>query len=200
MEVLKTRFDFDTLRSRTQTRSIVIHHSASPDVSAADIHRWHLEKGWSGIGYHYVIRKDGTIEEGRPLEMQGAHAGPKVNPDSIGICLSGNFMQYPPADKQMASLLRLVFWLRNYYRSQLTLLRHKDLMPTKCPGDFFPWKEFLYMVDHSEPWKHELMENALEVGILTEKHHPDDFAPKWFVVAVALKLLEKISGTDTNQE
>jgi len=69
----------------------VIHCSDTPtgrDVSAADIHRWHLENGWDGIGYHHVIRIDGTIENGRPPYWKGSHAYGYNH--TLGICLIGN--------------------------------------------------------------------------------------------------------------
>lgn len=70
---------------------IVVHCAATPagkPFRAADIDRWHRERGWSGIGYHYVICLDGSIEPGRELEEAGAHvAGHNAN--SIGICLIG---------------------------------------------------------------------------------------------------------------
>ncbi|MDD7726846.1 MAG: N-acetylmuramoyl-L-alanine amidase, partial [Bacteroidales bacterium] len=70
---------------------IIIHCSDTPageDFSAADIDRWHKERGWSCIGYHYVVRLDGTIEKGRDLSRAGAHcAGHNAN--SIGVCYIG---------------------------------------------------------------------------------------------------------------
>lgn len=68
----------------------VIHCSDSPQGrgdTAETIHRWHLERGWSLIGYHYVILEDGTLEHGRPEFMSGAHA--RGHNDSLGICLIG---------------------------------------------------------------------------------------------------------------
>lgn len=69
---------------------IVFHTSASgdQDIGAKEIREWHKEKGWSDIGYHYVIRRDGTIEQGRPLEKIGAHVR-GYNSRSIGICMIG---------------------------------------------------------------------------------------------------------------
>ncbi len=71
---------------------IVIHHVAIPsgDISSQAIHKAHLKNGWAGIGYHFVIRKDGTIERGRPLSVVGAHAQGD-NLHTIGICMAGNF-------------------------------------------------------------------------------------------------------------
>ena len=56
--------------------------------SPADIRRWHLERGWAEIGYHFVIRKSGDLEIGRSLEYQGAHCL-GINDQSIGVCCSG---------------------------------------------------------------------------------------------------------------
>lgn len=68
----------------------VVHCSDSPQGrgdNAETIHSWHLANGWDGIGYHYVILEDGTVEAGRPEYWRGSHA--KGHNDSIGICLIG---------------------------------------------------------------------------------------------------------------
>ena len=70
---------------------IILHCTATKegiDFNATDIDRWHKERGFKKIGYHYVIRLDGTIEEGRPLEEMGAHATGH-NAHSIGIVYVG---------------------------------------------------------------------------------------------------------------
>ena len=70
---------------------IVMHCTATPatsDIGAADVHRWHLQRGWSGIGYHFVIRRNGKIEPGREIEKKGAHVA-GFNAKSIGISLAG---------------------------------------------------------------------------------------------------------------
>jgi N-acetylmuramoyl-L-alanine amidase len=62
------------------------------DVGADDVHQWHLDRGWSGCGYHYVIRRDGRLQRGRPLERQGAHSGAYGhNKRSIGISMAGGY-------------------------------------------------------------------------------------------------------------
>ncbi|NMC14553.1 MAG: N-acetylmuramoyl-L-alanine amidase [Chloroflexi bacterium] len=141
INIISINLKFGLLFPRQTTRRILIHHSASPDVSAATIHSWHLQKGWSGIGYHYVIRSEGSVEAGRKVEMVGAHAGPEVNWDSIGICLAGNFMEYAPTTAQLFALVQLVAYLRDIYQTDLEVLRHKDVAATECPGDCFPWPE-----------------------------------------------------------
>ena len=77
--------------------TIVWHTAASGDeaagthfdASADQIDDWHKDRGWDGIGYHYVVRWDGTVERGRTLSAIGAHAKP-YNRNSIGICFSGH--------------------------------------------------------------------------------------------------------------
>lgn len=75
-----------------EIKRIIVHCSftkASQDFTADDIRRWHVEdNGWSDIGYHAVICRDGTTQDGRPEEIAGAHAR-GYNADSIGVCLVG---------------------------------------------------------------------------------------------------------------
>jgi N-acetylmuramoyl-L-alanine amidase len=83
---------------RSATRDItevVVHwtaHFLNQDIGAEEIHSQHKTDGWSGIGYHYVIRKDGTIERGRPLQKRGAHAKANGhNKYSIGVAFVGGY-------------------------------------------------------------------------------------------------------------
>lgn len=205
MQIIETGLKFDGLRARRSTSLIVLHHSASPDVSAATIHAWHLARGWAGIGYHFVIRKNGDIERGRPLEMIGAHAGSGVNGSSIGICLSGDFMQDAPEPAQITSLLKLIDWLNQYYAPNnpqgLDIKLHREVAATLCPGDMFPVEQIRPLRKAAaddkgeasvEAWKTELMQEAHRLGLTRQEHHPDEPAPKWFVLAVAINLLESI--------
>ena len=107
-------------------------------MSAWEIHRIHRgdDFGWAGIGYHYVVRKDGTIELGRPVETVGAHAQ-GANWNSVGIHVSGNFELADPTDVQVESLAYLVGWLCERYGltpTAQTVVGHRDLMVTACPG------------------------------------------------------------------
>lgn len=72
-------------------KRIIVHCSAtSPrmNIGAAEIDQWHRDRGWAGIGYHFVIRRDGLAEAGRPIGQAGAHARGH-NADTIAICLVG---------------------------------------------------------------------------------------------------------------
>lgn len=117
--------------------TVIVHHSASPDVSAKKIKQWHLDRGWKDIGYHFVIRKSGAIEVGRPWNEQGAHAKGR-NENSIGICITGNFEKHYPTKEQIESLIKLTDGLKNRFSID-DIERHHE----KCPGKNFPWKYFI---------------------------------------------------------
>lgn len=112
---------------------IVIHCSDSPQGrgdDASTIDRWHKERGWSGIGYHYVILEDGTIQCGRPLGKTGAHA--KGHNNKIGICLIG---QTVFTDAQFLSLEVLTKGLANQYNIEpKDILGHYMVSSKTCPN------------------------------------------------------------------
>ena len=131
-----------------EIRRVVVHHSASDFGDADLIDSWHRERGWRGIGYHYVIlngrrngslkyRKDddGLLEIGRPHAQVGAHAGRVgANGDSIGICLIGNgrFARW-----QFCRLIWLLQELnREYSIGDEGIVGHGEIDPLKsqCPG------------------------------------------------------------------
>ena len=141
--IYKRLLTFTEYEPRLSTEVIVIHHTGFPNVdkdsAAVDIHRYHQEvNGWAGIGYHYLIRKDGMIEQGRRPEMIGAHAY-QHNKNSIGICLAGNFNIGDPTKAQLSSVKELVTWLcRKYNLNSMkdgVIVGHRDLNDTSCPGD-----------------------------------------------------------------
>lgn len=113
--------------------TLAVHCSESPDGRddrAADIHRWHRERGWDGIGYHAVICRDGTVEQGRPEYWTGAHiAGHNAN--SLGVCLIGTRDFTDSQMRALHSLLRV--WLERYPGAQV--VGHYELDPGKtCPN------------------------------------------------------------------
>ena len=74
-----------------KTKYITLHVSATKegvDIGRDEIDRWHKNKGWSMIGYHYVIQLDGTIEIGRPESKMGSHVR-GYNKNNIGVCIIG---------------------------------------------------------------------------------------------------------------
>lgn len=119
--------------------SIIIHCSATKagqDLKVKDIDRMHRARGFNQVGYHYVIDLDGTIEEGRPLEMEGAHCNTKgfsgisYNKHSVGICYIGGLdANGKPADTrtqaQKVALRNLVTKLCKEYQI-VEILGHRD--------------------------------------------------------------------------
>ena len=141
--IKKLFLNFTEYEERESTEVIVVHHAGFPDgdkdSSAEDIHKFHQEvNGWAGIGYHYVIRKDGTIEQGRRPLAVGAHAY-HHNKNSVGICVAGNFNLAKPNSKQLDSLKLLTAWLCQRYKidpmKRGSIVGHRDLNDTSCPGD-----------------------------------------------------------------
>lgn len=123
---------------------IVIHCSATPagrEVTAAEIDRWHRDRGFVGIGYHYVIRLDGTVELGRPEDRVGAHVSGH-NANTIGICYVGGVsaknVSVPEDTRtpaQKAAMERLVRELLDRYPGA-EVLGHRDFpgVAKACPS------------------------------------------------------------------
>lgn len=121
--------------SNSPIKLLVIHCSAtkaSLDIGAAEINTWHIARGWHGIGYHYVIRRDGQIEYGRPHEQVGAHTKGHNN-GSLGICMVGGLDDNAEAQdnftaEQYEALTHLVGMLEYVYPG-VAVMGHRDLSP-----------------------------------------------------------------------
>lgn len=138
VNIIETNLEFGELTRRSNTNLIVVHHvgEINRDVTAKEIHGWHLNNGWSGIGYHFVIRKNGQIERGRPEWAVGSHAY-GCNYNSIGINIVGDFEQAKPTQAQIESAAMLIGNLATKYNivpTAETVVGHRDLMETACPG------------------------------------------------------------------
>lgn len=129
---------------RNNVKYIVVHCSDTPadmDIGAAEIREWHLNNGWIDIGYHYVIRRDGTLEPGREIFEPGAHVRGH-NQESIGICLVGGAVRrggkLEPQDnftrQQRDKVFDVVEALSVLY-PKARVVGHCDLDPGKtCPN------------------------------------------------------------------
>jgi hypothetical protein len=165
-------------RNTITPSGIVIHHSALPPLlngvspNARLIDEIHRRRGFNifywgrfyHIGYHYIILPDGTVQQGRPEHCQGAHT---VGYNSyIGICLIGNFSTgdnpngergpLEPTAAQMRALIDLTARLRARYAIPLdNVIRHHDVNPdTECPGDRFPFAQFVEQLREGETQAH----------------------------------------------
>lgn len=120
---------------------IIVHCTATPegrDCTVADIDRWHKQKGWKGIGYHYVVYRDGTIHPGRPVARTGAHCYGH-NRYSIGIAYVGGLAPDGKTPKdtrteaQKTALVHLLQRLRQLY-PKATIHGHRDFARKACPS------------------------------------------------------------------
>ncbi len=126
---------------REVTNLIVIHCAAtkpSMDIGLREIRQWHVQKGWLDVGYHYIIRRDGTVETGRPHDVVGAHVKGH-NSESLGICMVGGIddagkPQDNFTDAQWVSLLSQVEAVTAMYPNA-KIVGHRDLDAGKaCPS------------------------------------------------------------------
>lgn len=123
-----------------QIREIIIHCSATHpgmDIGRAEIRQWHVDKGWTDIGYHHIIRRSGEVEQGRPHDQVGAHVQGH-NAYSIGICMVGGINRAGQPDcnftaAQWAALHDLVSDLVETYDG-VTVTGHRAYTTAKaCP-------------------------------------------------------------------
>lgn len=139
MNIKETNLKFKGMGVRSKTVRAILHHASAKTCSAEDIHRWHLDRGWSGAGYHFLVRKDGSVYRLRPEKYVGAHASGN-NSDSIGICFEGDFETEKMGDKQKEAGKELVDYVKKKYGFS-KVQRHKDVGSTDCPGKNFPFSE-----------------------------------------------------------
>ena len=138
---------------------IIIHCSATregQEISVDTIRQWHTKRGWSDIGYHFVIYLDGSVHEGRPLERIGAHTIGH-NRNSIGVCYIGGMnKEYTKAKDtrtaaQKESLKNLLMSYKNKYKD-IKIYGHRDFANKACPS-FDATSEYKWISDgkHETP-------------------------------------------------
>ena len=134
--------------NKRNIKEIIVHCSATPegkDFTVADIKRWHLARGFSDIGYHYVIYRDGSIHTGRDESIIGAHCTGH-NTNSIGVCYIGGCVSNGKTPKdtrttqQKQSLVKLLKELKTKY-PQASIHSHRDFANKACPS-FDATKEY----------------------------------------------------------
>ena len=141
MKIVEKQYNWNgELGKRCLTSYIVLHHRGG-DGDADSIHKQHISNGWSGIGYHFYIRKDGTIYRGRPIDIWGSHCV-GYNDRSVGVCFEGNFEKDTMSKTQLKSGQELILYLKKMY-PKAEIKQHKELSSTACPGKNFPLNEIL---------------------------------------------------------
>lgn len=127
-------------------KRIIIHCAATPPdmcIGADTIDKWHKENGWGGIGYHYVIRRNGNVEIGRLLTQVGVHTSGK-NTNSIGICLIGGIdKKGKPEDNFTDVQYEKLEYLIEELREQMPMASihgHNEFAAKACPSfDVSEW-------------------------------------------------------------
>lgn len=134
--------------NKRNIKELIVHCSATPegkDYSVDTIRQWHLQRGFSDIGYHYVIYRDGSIHRGRDESIIGAHCTGH-NTNSIGVCYVGGCASdgKTPKDtrttEQKQSLVKLLKELKTKY-PQASIHGHRDFAAKACPS-FDATKEY----------------------------------------------------------
>ena len=130
-----------------EKKNIIVHCSATREgddsINAEVIDRWHKKRGWKGIGYHFVVLIDGSIETGRMINKCGAHTK-GMNCSSIGVCYIGGVEsernedgKYEAKDtrtpEQIATLLELLRLLKKIY-PEAKINSHRDFAAKACPS------------------------------------------------------------------
>lgn len=124
---------------------VIIHMTETPsnmDIGVEEIRGWHLERGFNDVGYHYVIRRDGTVEYGRDLDVVGAHCRGQ-NADSIGIAYVGGLHGDDRTDLQTEAMHKLVQGLV-FALGDLKIHGHDEFSDKACPN-FSVQTEFSYI-------------------------------------------------------
>ena len=138
---LKSAEDGVFKKSTRVINEIIVHCSATPegkDYTLDTIRQWHRQRGFSDIGYHYVIHPDGTVEEGRDVNIAGAHCSGH-NSKSIGICYIGGMTadnkkaKDTRTEEQRKSLKALLMAMRKLY-PQAKIHGHRDFAAKACPS------------------------------------------------------------------
>lgn len=132
-------------------KEIIVHCSATPegkDFTVSDIKRWHLQRDFSDIGYHWVVYRDGTIVSGRPESISGAHCTGH-NSISIGVCYIGGCAADGKTPKdtrtsaQKESLIKVLKTLKSKY-PKASIHGHREFANKACPS-FDAKKEYSYL-------------------------------------------------------
>lgn len=162
MKINEVNLKFGSLNYTNNPLEIILHHADAINCSIEDINSWHKANGWSGVGYHYLVRKDGSVWKGRPDNCIGAHCLNK-NTGTLGICFEGNFEKETMNNVQLQAGAELIKYLKDKY-GITNVSRHKDYMATDCPGKNFPFSNMIKgnlqpSTINSKPIKNNMINN-----------------------------------------
>lgn len=139
MKIIDVGLKFKSMSWGNNPTFLVYHHAEASNCTVQDVHQWHLNNGWSGIGYNYFVRKDGNIYKGRPDNAIGSHCL-HHNTNSLGICAEGDYTKEIMPEVQKQALIDLGIYLKNKYNIT-AIYGHRELYATACPGQNYPLQE-----------------------------------------------------------
>lgn len=149
MNIIETNLNFGNLSNLGTVKRIICHHAEASVCSIEDIDRWHKNNGWAGCGYHFLVRKDGSIYRGRPEDKLGAHTS-NYNTGSLGVCFEGTYNTEAMPEAQLKAGQELVSYLiKKYNLLKADVYKHKDFNVTDCPGHNFPWDKLISGIDNT---------------------------------------------------
>lgn len=169
-----------------EKKFIVLHHPDAVTLEPEELHRQHLENGWSGAGYHVYIRKNGETMILRPILTTGAHC-PGHNRDGIGVSFEGNFEIETMSVLQLEAGVKAIKALMTEYKIPIANIGpHSKYRPTDCPGKNFPLSTLLkkLQIQPEQPkpvqqglpkWQKDAFESFAEKGFINS---PESWRPR----------------------
>jgi len=136
MKIIDLGLKFKAMTPGNIPRTLYLHHSAGINTVEA-YHQMHLNLGWAGLGYNYVVDLDGKIYKGRPDNVVPAGVL-GFNQDSLHICAIGNFDNMIMPDVQKESIKELICYLKSLYPTIKDIKGHGEVTSTACPGQNYP--------------------------------------------------------------
>jgi len=168
---------------------IVLHHIAAKTATPAQIHQWHLDRGWNGAGYNEYIRKDGTVHI-----MRGDHIGAQChgyNSKSYGIAVEGDYdkERFMPL-AQMNSLAKRIAFHEKRLPNLKETVPHSAFAATACPGAHFPTKFVSAVSTH---WAEEIYESlTTSYGLEIHEKRFDDKITRGEAMALIAQALDSL--------
>lgn len=186
LSIIETNLKWNgSLDYSNKPKKMVLHHieASRPGstIPVTDVHNWHLANGWTGIGYHFYITKDGKVYRGRPENAVGAHAK-GVNAESIGIAVEGKYDVEHMPEAQKKSVIELGKYLKNKYKMD-NILKHKDVNSTDCPGKNYPFESI----------KNDILKNESNDSFVPPMDEEPNTRP---IVDKTLKVKYQVHGQD----
>lgn len=193
------------VKSRSETEYIILHQAMWHECSIRQIHSDHIiHRGWRGVGYNFLVRKNGTIELGRPIGMITAHCKEeRMNYKSIGVCFEGNFddynvqpIDYKMNDKQYEAGVKLLKALTKELDIKTNNIRPHNYYAKykKCTGKYFPLTEMLgdVMRVSYEHWALTDWKYLNSEGVVIHDKRFEDVMKRGEVIALVRRMYDKL--------